>query len=67
MERVSIENGTAVLRLNWDEVRVLHQCLNEILNGVGLTDGEISTRLGARRRDLASMMHELDVALGAAE
>lgn len=59
MERIRIENSDAVLRLNREEIRFLHQSLNEVLHGVGFTDGELSARLGAKREELEALIRGL--------
>jgi hypothetical protein len=46
--------------LTLEEIRVAHQALNEICNGVHFEDSEFSTRLGTEREDALKLMTKLE-------
>jgi lysylphosphatidylglycerol synthetase-like protein (DUF2156 family) len=47
------------LDLSHEDIRQLHQALNEICNGIHISDSEISTRMGATRKELNDLMQRL--------
>lgn len=45
------------LDLSREQLRVLHQALNEVLHGI--SDAELSTRMGAEREEIAALMDRI--------
>lgn len=50
------------LSLSRDELLVLHQALNEVLNGLDIP--ELPTRMGAEHEEIAVLMERLGEAIG---
>ncbi len=51
------------LSLSRDELLILHQALNEVLNGLEVP--ELSTRMGGEQADIAALMRHLKSAVEA--
>lgn len=62
MHSLKLERGEVAISLTEDELLILNQALNEIANGVHISDAEFQTRVGYTRaevRDLLSKVSEL--------
>ena len=55
----STEGGTCNLTLTKEELRIIHQSLNEVCCGVGFGDSEFSSRIGTKRADAIALLDEL--------
>ena len=53
---VDTENGAAELKISRQEVEFLLLCVNEVCNGVDITEDEFETRLGYPRASGAPIM-----------
>jgi len=47
---------TLSLTLTKAEIRIVHQALNEVCNGIHFDDGEFETRLGADKETARNVM-----------
>jgi len=47
------------MSLDPEEVRIIHQALNEVCNGVDFCDSEFSTRMGTDRKTAVTLMDQL--------
>jgi hypothetical protein len=62
MNTVKLGRRRATVELDEDEVMLLNNALNEVCNGVHISDAEFATRLGGDRaetRRLLDRIHEL--------
>ena len=57
MELVESSNQSITLRLSPDEVIILSNALNEICNGIAIS--EFETRIGYTREDVETLLAEL--------
>lgn len=48
-----------VLTLSKEEVRILHQSLNEVCNALTFSDSEFETRMGVERSEAVELMDVL--------
>ena len=47
------------ISLTKEEIRIIHQALNEICNGMHIEDSEFETRLGTERKTATDLMKKL--------
>ena len=59
MEIKSSEKQTCEMSLNREEIRIIHQALNEVCHGVNFCDSEFSTRMGTDRQTAVALMKQL--------
>ena len=62
MNKVKVAKERVTVELTQDEVMLLNGALNEVCNGVHISDAEFATRLGGDReetRRLLDRIHEL--------
>lgn len=50
---------TVSLTLTNEEIRIIHQALNEVCNGIHFDDGEFETRLGTNKETARSLVADL--------
>ncbi len=65
MKVEEVEKKKVTLSLSREELLILHQALNEVLNGLDVP--ELSTRMGAEREEVATLMQRLRGAIGEAK
>lgn len=53
-----LQNKVSVV-LTLEEIRVAHQALNEVCNGIHFEDSEFSTRIGTERENALKLMDKL--------
>ena len=56
-----ITEETVSVNLARDDMRLLHQALNEVCSGVGFTDEEFATRLGTSRAEADILLKVLSL------
>ncbi len=59
MERVSVDTEGATIRLSRSELGLVNNALNEVANGVDISDAEFRTRLGESRSDVRQLLTEV--------
>jgi hypothetical protein len=62
MNTVKVDDEIVTVELDQNEVMLLNNALNEVCNGVHISDAEFQTRLGGDRaeaRRLLARVHEL--------
>jgi hypothetical protein len=62
MQTAKLADGQVTVQLNVDDISLLNNALNEVCNGVHLSDPDFETRLGvsrAKARDLLRQIHDL--------
>ena len=59
MQSSADPHGRILLQLTRDEAIVLNNALNEVCNGVHLSDAEFSTRLGVERSAALELLAQL--------
>jgi hypothetical protein len=59
MERVAIDADGVTIRLSEPELRMIKNALNEIANGVDISDSEFQTRLGESRSIVRQLLTEV--------
>jgi hypothetical protein len=59
MKITTVGNQTCELLVTREEIRILHQALNEICNGVTFGDSEFKTRMGTDRKTAVALMAQL--------
>lgn len=59
MERVVIDAEGVTIRLSKPELGLVNNALNEIANGVDISDSEFQTRLGGSRSDVRQLLMEV--------
>ena len=59
MDLLNHDPDDVTLRMSREEARVIHQALNEILNGYGLDEQDFPTRMGTTRGAAQVMLKEL--------
>ena len=57
MKKTAIMDTTATLTLSLDQLRIIHQALNEVCNALAVPDFE--TRLGASREEAGAIMRQI--------
>jgi hypothetical protein len=55
--------GSRLLRLNDDELVWINNALNEVCNGLDISDSEFSTRLGGSRQELRALLARIGAML----
>ena len=56
MELLSVNDESATVRMNLDEVRIISNALNEICNGIDIK--EFSTRVGAELSEVEELLRQ---------
>jgi hypothetical protein len=51
--------GEFQVRLSREEMLILHNALNEVVNGIRIEDWEFQTRMGVEREEAAWLLHEV--------
>jgi hypothetical protein len=59
MEQVVIDTGGVTIRLSTSELSMVNNALNEVANGVDISDAEFQTRLGEARSDVRQLLKEV--------
>ena len=59
MEIKAVENETCEISLDREDIRIIHQALNEVCHGVDSCDSEFSTRMGTDRKTAVALMNQL--------
>jgi len=59
MERVGIGAEGVTIRLSRSELSMVNNALNEVANGVDISDAEFQTRLGESRSDVRQLLTEV--------
>jgi hypothetical protein len=59
VDRVEIDGDGATIRLDRSELGLVNNALNEVANGVDLSDSEFKTRLGESRSDARKLLAEI--------
>jgi hypothetical protein len=59
VERVSVDTEGATIRLSRSELGLVNNALNEVANGVDISDAEFRTRLGESRSDVRQLLTEV--------
>ncbi len=62
MQTLKLERGEVAVTLTPDEILMLNQALNEVANGIQISDAEFETRVGFTRdavRDLLAKVSAL--------
>jgi hypothetical protein len=62
MERVAIDADGVTIRLSEPELRMVKNALNEVANGMDISDAEFHTRLGESRSDVRQLLTEVGTA-----
>jgi hypothetical protein len=65
MERVAVDTEGATIRLSRSELGLVNNALNEVANGVDISDSEFQTRLGESRSDVRQLLTEVGDVYGA--
>ena len=65
MNTVKVDKTEATLRFSRDEVMLLNNALNEVSNGVAISDAEFETRLGADRAEARRLLDRIHSILDA--
>jgi hypothetical protein len=58
MKRVAVDTEGVTIRLSRSELGVVNNALNEVANGVDISDSEFQTRLGESRSDVRQLLTE---------
>jgi hypothetical protein len=58
VEERNIRNSV-VVTLTREELRIIHQALNEICNGIDLSDAEFTIRMGTERVEVQMLLTDL--------
>ena len=56
MQSLKLERGEVAVTLTHDEILMLNQALNEVANGVQISDDEFETRIGFTRRQVRELL-----------
>jgi hypothetical protein len=59
MERVAIDPDGVTIRLSRAELVVVNNALNEVANGIDISDSEFQTRLGESRSKVRQLLAEV--------
>jgi hypothetical protein len=59
MERLAVDAEGATIRLSRSELGLVNNALNEVANGVDISDSEFHTRLGESRSDVRQLLAEV--------
>jgi hypothetical protein len=62
VQSLKLERGEVAVTLSPDEISILNQALNEVANGINLSDADFETRIGYTRaqvRELLTKVHAL--------
>lgn len=58
MKRLAVDTEGVTIRLSGSELGVVNNALNEVANGVDISDSEFQTRLGESRSDVRQLLTE---------
>ena len=64
MDKVKLEHERATVELDRQEMALLQQALNEVCNGVHISDAEFTTRLGAGRAAARRLLDRIRLVRG---
>ena len=56
MQTLKLERGEVAVTLTTDEILMLNQALNEVANGVQISDAEFETRIGFTRTEVRELL-----------
>ena len=56
MRSLKLERGEVAVTLTSDEILMLNQALNEVANGVQISDAEFETRIGFTRSEVRDLL-----------
>jgi hypothetical protein len=59
MERVGVDTEGVTIRLSRSELGLVNNALNEVTNGVDISDSEFQTRLGESRSNVRQLLTEV--------
>jgi hypothetical protein len=59
MEQVTADAEGVTIRLNRSELGIVNNALNEVANGVDISESEFKTRLGESRSDVRQLLTEI--------
>jgi hypothetical protein len=59
VEQVAIDREGVTIRLSKSEVGIVNNALNEVANGVDISDSEFQARLGESRSDVRRLLAEV--------
>ena len=56
MQTLKLERGEVAVTLTPDEILMLNQALNEVANGIQISDAEFETRIGFARGEVRDLL-----------
>jgi len=56
VQSLKLERGEVAVTLTHDEILMLNQALNEVANGVHISDAEFETRIGFTRSEVRDLL-----------
>ncbi len=59
MEEVAADAAGVTIRLDRSELGIVNNALNEVANGVDISESEFKTRLGKSRSDVRQLLTEI--------
>lgn len=59
MRQVDVDAEGVTVRFNGSELRLVNNVLNEVANGMDISDSEFQTRLGESRSDVRQLLEEV--------
>ncbi len=59
MEVIDTTPESSVIRLSNDEISMLNNALNEVCNGVHISEAAFGTRLGATKSEMRGLLNEI--------
>ena len=63
MQSLKVERNEVVISLTEDELAIVNQALNEIANGVHISEAEFQTRLGFTRTEVRELLARVSALL----
>ncbi|HLB24456.1 MAG TPA: hypothetical protein VJP07_10205 [Dehalococcoidia bacterium] len=64
MQSLKIKRGEIVVSFTEDELAMVNQALNEIANGVHISEAEFQTRVGFTREEVRELLAKVHALLG---
>lgn len=61
MENKNTTNSNIIITLTREELRIVTQALNEICNGIDISEAEFGTRIGAGRSEVQTLLSRLGI------
>jgi hypothetical protein len=63
MEALKLKRGEIAVALTEDELTMVNQALNEIANGIHISDSEFQTRVGFTRAEVRELLAKVNALL----